>query len=146
MTFDARDFFQHTYLLIDLTFHYFAFKHFTILVENARKFAFSSVLIKVAEPIPFGRNSDSPALKFQQCLWYIYCGFFREKNIIILYLWWSPRLMVLNLDGNSELGAHARSNPCYLICLRHLIRLRAVTNRIIVLRKDLFCSELPSII
>ena len=36
--------------------------------------------------------------------------------------------MVLNLDGNSEIGAHVRSNVCYLICLRHVIRSKAVTN------------------
>ena len=29
--------------------------------------------------------------------------------------------MVLILDGNSEIGAHVRSNLCYLIFLRHLI-------------------------
>ena len=33
--------------------------------------------------------------------------------------------MVLILDGNSEIGAHVRSNLCYFICLRHLIRSRA---------------------
>ena len=38
--------------------------------------------------------------------------------------------MVLRLDGNSERGAHARSNLCHLIYSRHLIRSRAVTNRI----------------
>ena len=30
--------------------------------------------------------------------------------------------MELILDGNSEIDAHIRSNLCYLICLRHLIR------------------------
>ena len=35
--------------------------------------------------------------------------------------------MVLLLDVNSE--TNARSKLCYLICLRHLIRSRAVTNR-----------------
>ena len=30
--------------------------------------------------------------------------------------------MVLILDGNPEIGAHVRSNLCYLICLRHLIK------------------------
>ena len=29
--------------------------------------------------------------------------------------------MVLIWDGNSEINAHVRSNPCYLICIRHLI-------------------------
>ena len=28
-------------------------------------------------------------------------------------------IMVLILDGNPEIGAHVRSNLCYLICLRH---------------------------
>ena len=37
--------------------------------------------------------------------------------------------MVLILDGNSEKGAYVRSNLCYLICLRHFIRSRVVTNR-----------------
>ena len=46
--------------------------------------------------------------------------------------------MVLVSDGNSEIGVHVRRNICYLICLRHLIRPRAVTNRIYILRKDLF--------
>ena len=35
-------------------------------------------------------------------------------------------------------GAHLRSNTCYLICLRHLIRWRAVAIRFFSLRKDLF--------
>ena len=39
-------------------------------------------------------------------------------------------MMVSILDGNSRIGAHVRSNLCYLICLRYLIRSRAVTNRI----------------
>ena len=30
----------------------------------------------------------------------------------------------------------ARSNLCYFICVRHLIRSRVITNRIICLRKD----------
>ena len=37
--------------------------------------------------------------------------------------------MVLILDGNSEIGAHVRSNLCYLICLGHWIRSRVVINR-----------------
>ena len=35
--------------------------------------------------------------------------------------------MVLMSDGSSEIGAHVRSNFYYLICVRHLIRSRAVT-------------------
>ena len=36
-------------------------------------------------------------------------------------------IIVRILDGNSETGAHARSNICYLICLKYLIRSGAVT-------------------
>ena len=60
--------------------------------------------------------------------------------------------MVLILNDNSEVGAHARSNPCYLICLRHLMRSISVKNRGFFLSEKtlyLFCvcvrhSELPS--
>ena len=38
--------------------------------------------------------------------------------------------MVPILDSNSETGAHVRSDLCYLICSRLLIRSEAVTNRI----------------
>ena len=38
-------------------------------------------------------------------------------------------IMVLILDGNSEIGAHVGSNLRCLICLKHFIRLRAVTNQ-----------------
>ena len=37
--------------------------------------------------------------------------------------------MVLIQDGNLGIGAHVQCNLCYLICVRHLIRSRAVTNR-----------------
>ena len=37
---------------------------------------------------------------------------------------------VLTSDGNSEVVTHFMSNLCYLICVRHLIRSRIVTNRI----------------
>ena len=37
--------------------------------------------------------------------------------------------VVLILDGNSEIGAHVKSNLCYLICLRRFIRSRAVKDR-----------------
>ena len=36
--------------------------------------------------------------------------------------------MALLLDGNSKIGAQGRSNFCYLICLSHLNRSRAVIN------------------
>ena len=46
--------------------------------------------------------------------------------------------MVLIEDGNSEIGANVWINLCYLICLRQLIKSRAVTNRIFCLRKESF--------
>ena len=49
-------------------------------------------------------------------------------------------LMVLILDGKSEIGAHVRSILCYLICFRHLIRPKAVTIRSIFLLKSYFPS------
>ena len=65
-------------------------------------------------------------------------------NIDIMY-----QGMVIILVGNSELGAPVMSKLFYLICLRHLIRYRAVNNRIFS-SKDLFRhtyapnSKLPS--
>ena len=38
--------------------------------------------------------------------------------------------MSLILDGNPEIIAYARSNLCYLICVRHLMTSRIVTNLI----------------
>ena len=58
--------------------------------------------------------------------------------------------MVLILDGNSNIGAHDRSIICYLICLRHLNRPRAVTiwifspERPIILHECATRAELPS--
>ena len=61
--------------------------------------------------------------------------------------------MVLTSCGNSEIGAHVKNNICCLIFLMHLIRSRAVTNRIffspirpIFLHACTKCSELPSYI
>ena len=34
------------------------------------------------------------------------------------------------IDGKSEIEARVRINLCYLICIRHLIRSRVVTNRV----------------
>ena len=48
---------------------------------------------------------------------------------------------IIILDSNSEMGAHVRSNLCYLICIRHLIRSRAVTI-VFFLREYLFSSTL----
>ena len=44
-------------------------------------------------------------------------------------------------DGNSEIGAHKRSNLCYLICFKYLIRSRAGTNRIFKSENTFFPSE-----
>ena len=69
---------------------------------------------------------------------------------VIPNIWQIRYKAVLELDVNSEIGAHVRSNPCYLICLRHLIRTRAVANRIFSPERYIFlyayatCSELPS--
>ena len=43
------------------------------------------------------------------------------------------------IDGNTETGAHVRRSICNLICLRHLIRSKAVTNRIFF-SKELFLA------
>ena len=61
------------------------------------------------------------------------------------------RIMVLILDGNSEMGVHVRINICYLICLRHLIRSRATQIGLFPPKIPIFldvwaaCSELPPI-
>ena len=47
----------------------------------------------------------------------------------LMALWMVGELMVLDLDGNSEMGAHVGSNFSYFICFRHLINSRSVTNR-----------------
>ena len=38
------------------------------------------------------------------------------------------RYIVFIIDGNSKIGVHVRTNLCYIICLRNLIRSRAATN------------------
>ena len=65
----------------------------------------------------------------------------------IIYINKSLRIMVLIFDGI----AHARSNLCFLICLRHLNRSRDQIGFFLLLRKDLYfhnacatCSELTS--
>ena len=50
--------------------------------------------------------------------------------------WMVMMIIALLLDGNSEIGAHVKSNLCYLICSRHLICSRADTKRIFI-RKPL---------
>ena len=52
-------------------------------------------------------------------------------------------------DGTSKVGANVRCNLCYLICLRHLMRARVVTNQTFSPNKPTFlhafstCSDLP---
>ena len=58
--------------------------------------------------------------------------------------------MVLISDGNSDIGAHVRSNSCFFICLKSLIKARAVTNHICSTKITIFlhacetCTELLS--
>ena len=52
--------------------------------------------------------------------------------------------MVFILHGNSDIGAHVWSNTGYLICLRHLIRSRAVTNRIFFSEKTYLPSNVST--
>ena len=49
---------------------------------------------------------------------------FRCLKIVSIYT--PVGTMVLIRDGNSQIGAHIRSNLCYLICLRHFIRSRQI--------------------
>ena len=56
-------------------------------------------------------------------------------------------VMLLILDLSPEIGAHVWSNLCYLIYLRHLIRMKAVTNQIffeiqIFIRAHILCYHL----
>ena len=52
--------------------------------------------------------------------------------------------MVLILDSISEIGAHGLSGLGYLICLRHLVRTRSVTNLIFISEKTYITSLLSS--
>ena len=61
---------------------------------------------------------------------------------IFNFYFYTVYLMVLILDSNSEIGA--RSNLCYTICLRNLIRSRTVTNQIFLLHARAAWSELLS--
>ena len=86
-----------------------------------------------------------------------YSSQYRQKKGYCILGDWScpsismPKARVLILDGNSEIGLHVILSQCYLICLRHLIGLKAATNRIFFpLKRPIFlpacatCSELPS--
>ena len=52
--------------------------------------------------------------------------------------------MVFILDGNSAIGTQVGCNPCYLICLRHLIRLISDANQTSFLHACATYSDLPS--
>ena len=76
------------------------------------------------------------------------CNLF-AVGLFLFFLYYTVESMVLIVDGNSEIDAHVGSNLCYLICLRHSIRSKAVTNRIFLFEKTYFhacaaCIELPS--
>ena len=63
--------------------------------------------------------------KAKMSIMYSFCyryAFFRVYN---------KTLMGLKLDGNLEIGAQFWSDIDDLICLRHLLRSRAVTNQIL---------------
>ena len=71
----------------------------------------------------------------------------RKPSITIM----SVQDIVLILDGISEIDAHVRNILGYLICIRHLIRARVITNWMFL--SDFFfvhacatCSESPSYI
>ena len=51
-----------------------------------------------------------------------------DTNMLVKGEMRSHVVMVLMLDGSSGISAHVWNNIFYLICLRHLIRSRAVTN------------------
>ena len=51
------------------------------------------------------------------------------KGIVFTFIIFSIYSMVLKLDGYLVIGAHVKSDIGYLICSRHLFRLRAVTNQ-----------------
>ena len=77
------------------------------------------------------------------CLLHIlYCrGFIKSLNRTRKKI--AHVFLVLPLAGNSEIGAHVRSNLCELICERHLSGSRGVRNKIsFSLRKELlFCMR-----
>ena len=65
---------------------------------------------------------------------------------LFLCFYFTPAMKFM-FNDNSEIGSHVRINLCYSICVRHLIRSRAETNRIFSERTFLkMCakwSELP---
>ena len=85
-----------------------------------------------------------------------YTGYW-QSLFFFAYNWIIPNLvvklemitlrMVLNLDGNSEIGAHVRSNLCYLICFiesSHKLNSFFPRKDLIFLHTCVTFSELPS--
>ena len=77
------------------------------------------------------------------------CFYLVPSSVAQISFMTTPRVLIS--VGNSEVGAHMKSNLCYLICLRYLIRSRAVLNRLIFspkipifLHACVWCSELLS--
>ena len=112
-------------------------------VFNNNKFRFlSNCSMRVIDPInsirpykQFGRDNPSKSMllsvpNFTANL-YCICWSIDLRSILKL-------LYLLILDGNSEIGAHVRSNLWYLICLRHWFRPRAVGNCIIFSARTYF--------
>ena len=64
-------------------------------------------------------------------------GSFTIKNIYVydIYIYinhWKNRIA----SGNSEIGAHVRSDPGYLICLNHLLASKVVPDLICFIQKN----------
>ena len=63
------------------------------------------------------------------------------KNYVKLHVFLNPKSIGVKSwysDGHSEIGAHVRSNLCYLTCIRLLISSQSSHNWNIFIRKDLF--------
>ena len=70
-----------------------------------------------------------------------FCVFSSSRRVIydgvkVIYMGNMLRI----LDGNSDIGAHVRSNLCYLTCFRHFARSRAVPIRFFCSEKNYFSS------
>ena len=113
-----------------------AFNH---ILESFNRFFIALDVIKCLEQIKWQRvrgKHSSPYI-FVVAFLVIFITDYSPGNLYWLTLATLYRVAVTSY-GNSEIGAHERSNFCYLIRLRHLIRSRSVTNRVVMLRKDLF--------
>ena len=66
-----------------------------------------------------------------------------KKHIVKTFFFFpkSTNSMVFILDGSSEINTHVRRNLWYLICFKHLIVSRVVTNLFFLSPKSLFPSK-----